>query len=564
MKILLITEKCNPNEVGRDGGARLVETIRRAFGDSLSIIQFGQKSNPLATWCYEYPFNLSNRFENRIVNGRFIAEQVKKVEEGFTHLFFIHISMQFGLIDIPLRKDVIVWTFPMFLTPSYQASGEIIPDKYIQCERLTLANSKNIITPSYFEKQQLLDYYSIPPDRVYVIPRGINTSLLVPIVRSLNGEAKFCSVGSIKPQKNTLGLINLFAEIQKKIPEAKLKIVGAMQNEQYYQKVSKRINDLSLNNAIEFTGYISPNNLFHVIKDCHIHISRSTCETFGRSIFETLACGLPNIAKKTHNAAAEFLSDLPYAKFIDDDEEALSIILEILSNLTQLSSMALEIGRLYDDQILEKLLLAKVYNSEVIAVSDFDGTLFHKNNSNRTEKSIEEFKKFPQRVVCSARTIDDLLVQLKACDLKVDWIMGCSGAVVTDGNGKLLWIVPLDLNEDLEHNLFIPESKQIKFEDQLVQIALPTHLLLPKFSLDTNGLRVETYQDLAFIANWQASKLHAVHRLLNYINWAGQVKVFGDGKYDMELIRYFDGTHVTSLADNNIQSMEVGYVGFVL
>ncbi|BBB57384.1 hypothetical protein MPCS_01394 [Candidatus Megaera polyxenophila] len=38
MKILLVTEKYNPDDIQRDGGARLVETLKRSFGKSLSII----------------------------------------------------------------------------------------------------------------------------------------------------------------------------------------------------------------------------------------------------------------------------------------------------------------------------------------------------------------------------------------------------------------------------------------------------------------------------------------------------------------------------------------------
>ena len=105
--------------------------------------------------------------------------------------------------------------------------------------------------------------------------------------------------------------------------------------------------------------------------------------------------------------------------------------------------MALEVGKLYDDQILAKLLIARIYNKEVMAISDFDGTLFHKKDPKRTEQNIEEFKQFRLRAICSARTIDDLLNQLKLNDLEVDWIIGCSGGIVADGNGNILWTVPL-------------------------------------------------------------------------------------------------------------------------
>jgi hypothetical protein len=53
MKILLITEKCTVNEAVRDGGARLVDTIKRAFGKSLSIMQFGPKTDLSARWSFD-------------------------------------------------------------------------------------------------------------------------------------------------------------------------------------------------------------------------------------------------------------------------------------------------------------------------------------------------------------------------------------------------------------------------------------------------------------------------------------------------------------------------------
>lgn len=562
MKILLVTEKHEPKNSERDGGARVVNTLKESFGSILSIMQFGSKNNLAATWNFDYPIDLPNRFEKRIANAKFIAEQIKKVEKDFTHILFVHISMQFGIIDIKLKENIIIWTFPMFLTPSYQASGELIPDKYIQLEHLALAEAQNIITPSHFEKHQLINYYSIPQEKIHVVPRGIDTDQLIPKVTRVNLSSdglKFCSIGSIKSQKNTLGLINLFVEIQAKFPESKLKIIGPNQNDKYFKEVCERVEELGLSKSVELTGYLPPHELFRAVEDCHIHISRSTCETFGRSIFETLACGLPNIAKKTGNGAAEFLDGGPYAKFIDDDKEVIKVIPEILGNFSQLSSMALEVGKLYDDQILAKLLVAKFYNKEVIAISDFDGTLFHKADSKRTEQSIEEFKRFRLRVICSARTIDDLLNRLKVHNLEVDWIIGCSGGVVADGNGNILWVVPLMLDKNSKSELSIPEAKRIEVDGTLLQIAIPTHLLPTNFIPNMRGLRAEVYDNTVFIANWQASKLHAAHKLLRHINWSGQVKVFGDSKYDMELINYFDGVKVTTVPNNNVKNKELNY-----
>ena len=279
-------------------------------------MQFGPGTESSAEWCFPYPCNLANRFERRLANAEFIMSQVKAVEHAFTHLIFVHVSMQFGLIHLPLRKGLEIWTFPMFLTPSYIASGEIVPEKYRQMEQLTLSMSKQILTPSHLERCQLVDHYSIPVERIHVVPRGVETKLLVPKIRTRSGPPKFCSVGSIKPQKNTIGLLRLFTHAQARFPGAKLKIIGPVQDSGYGANVRAEIARLGLKESVELTGYIPPDQLSSAIDDTHIHLSASTCETFGRSIFETLASGLPNIAKATGNAAAEYLQHLPYARFV--------------------------------------------------------------------------------------------------------------------------------------------------------------------------------------------------------------------------------------------------------
>ncbi|MEW9810151.1 MAG: glycosyltransferase (plasmid) [Candidatus Symbiodolus clandestinus] len=537
MKILLVTEKFSPNPSQRDGGSRLVNTIKDAFSNSLNVMQFGQITSTTATWNFDYPFNFPNRFKRRLANSKFIAEKVKSVEHLFTHIIFIHVSMQFGLVNLPLRRGLQIWTFPMFLTPSYVESGETVPENYQEMERLTLAISTNIVTPSLLEKRQLVEIYAISEERIHMIPRGVDTKLLMPKIRSINGPIRFCSIGSIKPQKNTMGLIQLFSRIQNIFPEASLQIAGPIQNFEYFDKVSAEIKRLNLSNFVGFSGYIFPENLSLELESAHFHLSTSTCETFGRSIFETLASGIPNIARKNGNAAAEFLEHLPYVRFTDSDDEALDSIKEMIVNFSKLSSMALEIGSLYTNEMLSQLIVAKISNKNSIAVSDFDGTLFHKNDPEKTRQCIEAFNKFQMRIICSARSTDDLLREIKYYDLDVEWIVSYSGAVVTNGKGVLLWRFPLHSKEVALLTTLIPQARCIEQEGEILQISMPTEMT-PQIL----GLRIEKYQDTTFIISWEASKLKAIHKLLCYINWSGQVCVFGDGPYDAELLTYFDGT----------------------
>lgn len=538
MKILVVTEKCSPDCTQRDGGAVLVQTLRREFGNSLTIMQFGSNKETSSGWCFDYPFSCGDRFERRIANASFIAEKVKAVHHLFSHIIFIHISMQFGITSCFLQKEVQIWTFPMFLSPSYIASGEFVPSKYIEMERAALALCKNILTPSYLEKRQLIDYYTISDECIHVIPRGIDPAIFLSKQRKLEGSPNFCSIGSIKPQKNTFGLVRLFKKIQSSYPDSQLKIIGPVQNINYYDAVRLEIQRLKLDEAIEFTGYIPPEKLSSVIADAHLHLSTSMCETFGRSIFETLAAGLPNVAKATGNAAAEFLQDLPYATFVDKESEMLEAIQAMLDNLPALSSLAAEIRTLYDDKFLSKILSAKIGNRDCIAICDFDGTLFHKDDPEKTQKCINAFRSYEKRVVCSARPVQDLLTKLASFNLEVDWIIGYSGSVVASGLGETLWNVPIEAHH-LARLKTLPESRVIEYQGSVVQVAISKDL-----AYDAFGLRSEIYQDTAFYASWKASKLRAVHRLLSYINWSGQVRAFGDGPYDTELLNYYDGLFI--------------------
>lgn len=536
MRMLVVTEKCSPEPSQRDGGARLVESLRMSLGSSLCIMQFGQEGGAHATWRFDYPFWVADRFERRLANAPFVAEKVKEVEKEFTHVLFIHISMQFGLTALPLKQEMEIWTFPMFLTPSYRLSGENVPQSYTDQERQTLMACKNILTPSYFEKRQLEDFYSVCSEHIHVIPRGIVSSALIAKTRSLSGPPKFCSVGSIKPQKNTLGLVSLFSEIRTRYPDATLSLIGPVQNREYDAEVRRSIEDHKLKEAVHFSGYIEPGQLSLAIIDSHIHLSASRCETFGRAIFETLACGLPNIARAAGNAAVQFLDQLPYVRFLDDSAAILEAIDEMLHNLPLLSSMACEIGTLYDDRFLSALLCAKICERDAIAVSDFDGTLFHKSDPEKTQQCMEAFMRYPIRVICSARSIGDLLKQLNQFDLKVDWLIGFSGAVVANGAGNILWQTPLT-ERDLA-SLQAPQFQPIFSADRVVQVACPVRECA---KAQLPGIRKEVYQDTAYFSNWHASKLRAVQKLLCFINWQGRVQVFGDGPYDRELVRYFDG-----------------------
>ena len=557
MKALVITEKCSPHGSQKDGGARVVDTLRYALKEQLFIMQFGAEEKGEADYHYDYPYTPSNRFERRIKNARFIGEKLKDVSMHYSHLIFIHLSMQFGIIFYPPKKGIKVWTFPMFLTPSYQASGEDIPAGYFEMEKKALQYSDNVLTPSHYEKKQLVLQYHIPENKISMIPRGVDTKHLRPKDRKHTSTLQFCSVGSIKLQKNTLGLLTLFKALKERYRSSQLLLIGPVQNDAYGKKVEETITSLGLQNDVELLGHVPPRQLATSIENCHIHLSTARCETFGRSIFETLASGIPNVALKKDNASLDFLSHLPYIHYAQNIEDAAKKVEDLLRNYPMLSKMAQEIGILYDDQVLSKLLSAKICGKKPLIISDYDGTLFHKEDPDKTARSIATFQQYSTKVICTARHPMDLLKEISTLGLRVDWIIGASGAIITDGKGAVLWTTPLT-EEDL--SLVPIMANPCAFhENAILQVSASKDILL-----EIPGLRREVYKEKAFVNNWNASKLHAIHHLLKWIQWEGQVHVFGDGPYDQEMITYFDGSFIKNDPKTISEKKELSYASHVL
>jgi glycosyltransferase involved in cell wall biosynthesis len=542
MRLLLVTEKCDPTAEQRDGGARLVASLSGAFGDAVDVLQFDTEAMETGTgtrWRRRYPVSSRDRFQRRLANADYIAQQVRAVADGFTHVLFVHTSMQFGFGEEPLH-GVRTWTFPMFLTPSYEASGECVPAAYTAMERRVLATTDRVLTPSRLERRQLIERYGVPEARIRVVPRGVERTLLTPRCRQLSGPLRVCSVGSIKPQKNTLRLLDLFGTIRARHPGAQLLLVGPEQDAAYARQVRQTVARYGLSDAVTFAGFIPPGRLADALAEQHLHLSASSCETFGRAIFETLASGLPNLAPLQQNAAAEYLRDAPYARFYAGEAQALAGLDAILRDYPTLSAMAAEVGELFDDALLRQLLAAELRESEILAVSDFDGTLFHKGEPERTRRSVAAFQRYPGRVVCSARALPDLLAGMAREGVTADYTIGWSGAVIADGQGRIL-----------SQNSF-SESELLRIQGALPAGALPLSAgagvlqfkVEGSTALDIAGVRLESYQGTTFVGRWSNSKLHAVHRLLRHIGWQGRVRAFGDGPFDLELLTWFDGTWI--------------------
>lgn len=533
-KILVVTEKNEASSHLRDGGAMVIQTLKKTFGECLDVVQFDEVNTKPSKLRYTYPIAHPNRFIRRMLNSEWVAEKVTNSAKGYSHVIFIHISMLFGIIPERLFGCKI-WLFPMLLGESYAKAGENVPAEYFEAEREALKKVDRIITPSHFEKQQLYNAYGVPRSIIKVIPRGISDLLFKKYQKTHNRVIKICSVGSIKPQKNVLELINHFACVRKYYNDATLIVIGPVQNVSYFWEVQKRVMELGLENDVTFTGYIPHEQLKETIIDCKFHLSATHCETFGRTIFETLSLGILNLLPHHKNCAAlEHLEGLPYCETYSSSEELIQKIQVLLDGYELRSELATEISLIFSDERLKKLIRAEILELPELLVTDFDGTLFYKDNPTETEKLINEAKRYQKLIICSARSISDLREQVENLDIRPDWLVGLSGGEIESYDSRFRICYPLSDADKLELQADYPDGSFVSSHGIAVQMRVP-------YAISSIKYRAEKYNGFTYLCPRRNSKLNAVLTIIDHINFSGRVAAWGDGTNDLPYLTYFDG-----------------------
>lgn len=129
--------------------------------------------------------------------------------------------------------------------------------------------------------------------RSSVIPNAVDPGWLAEPPAPFPEMLVLCSVGRLETTKGTDVLLSAFAEVQREIPEAKLRFVGGGEIPRYAALAQR----LGLARAVTFHGPVAPSAVQTMISSSSIVVSPHLWEEpFGRSALEAGACGRPLVA----------------------------------------------------------------------------------------------------------------------------------------------------------------------------------------------------------------------------------------------------------------------------
>lgn len=163
-------------------------------------------------------------------------------------------------------------------------------------ERRVIAGSERVITVSEFSRRQLVETLGVPPDRIEVVPNGIDRRFAPGAgdrVRRRHGLLEgpvALFLGGLKPRKNLALLLDAWREVASARADARLLIAGAGPLE---SSLGRRAVALGLGGRVVFAGRITEAEKVGYYNAADLFVSPSSLEGFGFTVGEAMSCGLP-------------------------------------------------------------------------------------------------------------------------------------------------------------------------------------------------------------------------------------------------------------------------------
>ena len=181
--------------------------------------------------------------------------------------------------------------------------GKTEPELRIATEGELARSVHHIIAPTEREKEELVNQYGVLPDRIGVVPCGVNPELFRPVDRNeasietgLDNGKIILYVGRIDPLKGIANLIRAFSYLEDN-QNIKLAVIGGGESSREETAHLKELaQELGVEDRILFTGTVKQDIMPFYYSAADVCVIPSFYESFGLVALESLSCGTPIVA----------------------------------------------------------------------------------------------------------------------------------------------------------------------------------------------------------------------------------------------------------------------------
>ncbi len=172
--------------------------------------------------------------------------------------------------------------------------------KYFQ--RMEARRAHRIIAISTQTYEELISYWSIPPERIRLIHHALRPSLqlqyisrdAITTMRALYGQKYLLHVGRIMPRKNVEKLVEAFCILAEQFPDLHLVLTGGLGYAS--DGVVRQIETSLYRRRIHLAGWVSEEDLGPLYAGACALVFPSKHEGLGLPTLEAMACGTPVVA----------------------------------------------------------------------------------------------------------------------------------------------------------------------------------------------------------------------------------------------------------------------------
>lgn len=161
---------------------------------------------------------------------------------------------------------------------------------------LWMLNDRKVITVSESTKKDLMRF-GFKAENISIISEGIELeplSELASIESDKFPMPTILSLGSVRPMKRTMDIVEAFELARYNMPQLRLKIAGDMSGV-YGEKVRQHISKSEYKDDIEILGKVSPEKRLELMKKSHLLVVTSVKEGWGLVVSEAASQGTPAV-----------------------------------------------------------------------------------------------------------------------------------------------------------------------------------------------------------------------------------------------------------------------------
>tara|TARA_B110000914_G_scaffold177149_1_gene158652 strand:+ start:250 stop:1392 length:1143 start_codon:yes stop_codon:yes gene_type:complete len=302
MNILQISFHTAPmNSLGVNDGGGLnvyVEAVSKelAKDNTVHILTGEQAKNINKKNLKLNSFNLFSNQENIDEKKKFLdvfTEQAfQYVEEHEIDVIHAHYWLS-GLVAKKIKEK---YKIPFIFTS--HSLGVFVQENNldrISSEKEIFNAADKVTASSIFEKENLLNRYGVNKLKIHIVTPGLNKKTF----KAYRGEKRnniILSVGRIQKQKGQLQTLDLFKSLQYRIKGLELIFVGGpsgADGESYLNKMKNRIEELRIEEDVQFVGSLSQKKLVKLMRKSKLLIHSAENETFGLVAIEAHRLGVP-------------------------------------------------------------------------------------------------------------------------------------------------------------------------------------------------------------------------------------------------------------------------------